>query len=118
MTLGMALLLIAALFLIAWSPTKAESSNQPASANVLEALSTLYTTTGGAGWEVKTNWFGAETADPCTGRWYGVYCIFGSVLRVELNTNRMVGTLPTELALLGSELIGALRAEDIGGLVQ
>ena len=75
---------------------------------MLAALTTLYEVTAGAGWKVNTNWLGAATADPCTGRWYGIYCVFGAVLRVELNKNRMTGTLPTELALLGGELKGSL----------
>ena len=39
--------------------------------NQRDALVSLYSATGGAGWTTSTNWL---TGDPCTNNWVGVLC--------------------------------------------
>lgn len=57
------------------------------------ALDALYTSTNGTMWTDDTNWM--VTDDPCS--WFGVTCSGGLVTELDLNTNNLNGTLPTQL---------------------
>jgi len=85
-----------------------------------EALVALYVSTNGAGWNDSTNWL----ASPLVSRWYGVEVADGHVTYIELENNRMSGSIPAELddlsALLSLNLSynilsGSIPAE-LGGL--
>jgi len=58
-----------------------------------EALVALYVSTNGAGWNDSTNWL----ASPLVSRWYGVEVADGHVTYIELENNRMSGSIPAEL---------------------
>lgn len=64
-------------------------------------LEKFYNSTGGAGWEIRTNWLQSTTA--CT--WYGVTCsttttVPKNVIRLQLVSNNLSGTLPPEISSL------------------
>ena len=63
------------------------------------ALLTLYASTQGASWTVRTNWLGAAGSE-C--QWYGVVCNGGgdAVNVVSLPNNNLTGPLPDELNAL------------------
>jgi hypothetical protein len=55
-------------------------------------LTALYTATNGAQWIAHDNWNGA-TGSECT--WFGVRCVNGHVLALDLFGNNLDGTLPS-----------------------
>lgn len=59
-----------------------------------EVLTNLYNSTNGAAWSRNTNWMSGEGTE-CT--WAGVACddTQSHIIRVELNNNHLVGTLPS-----------------------
>ncbi|MCV6637233.1 FG-GAP-like repeat-containing protein [Candidatus Albibeggiatoa sp. nov. NOAA] len=61
-----------------------------------DALVTLYTTTTGASWTNNTNW--AATNTPCS--WYGVTCSGSNVTKLDLEDNKLVGSIPAQLSNL------------------
>ena len=62
----------------------------------IEALKALYQSTNGAKWNNNTGWL---KGDPCGNPfWWGVYCIDGRVLQINLVYNGLSGHLPAELA--------------------
>src|SRR5512145_1350866 len=61
-----------------------------------QALVALYTSTNGPGWANHTGW--AMTTTPCS--WYGVQCDEGHVIQLNLYTNQLSGSLPSELGNL------------------
>ena len=65
-------------------------------------LLNLYANTNGAGWGIKTNWNGAAGTE-CT--WYGVSCDAGgnTVIRINLFSNNLTGTLPQIAGLTNLE---------------
>lgn len=64
--------------------------------NDLEALKALYRSTNGSKWNNNTGWL---KGDPCTyPYWYGLYCVGGRVLQINLVYNGLAGKLPPELA--------------------
>lgn len=82
-------------------PTVAQSAF--ACANVTEipqpecrALVTLYNSTNGPTWVVKSGWLATTT--PCT--WYGVTCTGNHVTMLLLPDNGLVGSLPPDLGAL------------------
>ena len=60
-----------------------------------EAMVELYTATYGQYWNNNTNWM---KGDPCDDQWYGLYCINGRVLQINLVFNNVTGSLPAALA--------------------
>ncbi|MCZ0940639.1 MAG: hypothetical protein OXJ55_18485 [Caldilineaceae bacterium] len=82
-----------------------------------EALVALYNATGGANWTNNTNWLSDRPLD----EWHGVHTDeFGRVTSLMLGTNRLIGTLPSELGdlanltnldLTHNQLSGALPFE-------
>ena len=61
-----------------------------------EALVALYNSTNGAGWTTSTNWLTGTTVS----NWYGVTAGNMNVLRIELNSNNLTGTIPGSLGSL------------------
>jgi hypothetical protein len=80
-------------------------------------LMTLYDATNGPGWTNAAGW----TLHPasCSTEWYGVTCSGTDITSVQLNSNRLSGTLPAEwgnmsaittLSLYLNSLTGTLPA--------
>ena len=65
----------------------------------LLGLSALYKSTGGENtWYYNSGWM-SDLYPNCT--WYGVGCnSFGSVDSLRLDSNRLEGTLPTQIGLI------------------
>jgi len=63
-----------------------------------EALVALYNSTTGTGWTTKTNWNTASAIST----WSGVTVVSGHVKTINLSTNHLVGTLPTQIGDLPS----------------
>lgn len=67
------------------------------------SLAVLYESTQGDRWHNHTHWY-SDTTPICS--WYGVICQeSGAVIGLNLANNRLVGTLPWELAMLPLEFI-------------
>ena len=60
-----------------------------------EAMVALYTATNGRYWYNSSRWM---KGDPCDNAWYGLYCVRGRVLQINIVFNNMSGALPAELA--------------------
>jgi len=63
-----------------------------------EALIALYNSTDGPNWFDDTGWLEAETE--CT--WYGVTCQDSKVIRINLYSNNLKGSIPPEIGNLAS----------------
>ena len=62
----------------------------------IQALKALYSSTKGDKWNNNTGWL---KGDPCGNPfWYGIYCINGRVLQINLVDNQLDGKIPAELA--------------------
>ena len=68
----------------------------------------LFLSMGGKNWTNNDGWL--ETNDSCTCCFYGVRCEGESVVAIGLPDNKLVGTIPSELALLP-----ALSSLDLSG---
>ncbi len=79
------------------------------------ALIALYNSTNGDSWTDNTNWKGiSNEADGFSqigteGTWFGITVSAAQVVRIGLNANNLVGTLPAELGNITS-LRGLLLA--------
>jgi hypothetical protein len=74
-----------------------------------QSLMDLYNSTNGANWTNKTGW--NQTNTPCS--WFGVSCEAGHIQKIDLNRNKLIGTLPdlklpnlTVLNLSSNQLTG------------
>ena len=81
-----------------------------------EALVALYNSTDGDNWNNNAGWL--LSADPCS--WFGVGCLGGQVISVNLFSNNLTGSIPAELgnltaltnlALSSNNLTGSIPAE-------
>ena len=63
-------------------------------------LASFYFGLNGDGWIKKDGWLKSE--DECL--WYGVSCLDGSISKLELRQNRLVGKIVPEISLWGSDL--------------
>ena len=71
---------------------------QAATSGEIDALTDLYSSTSGAGWEINNNWL---QGDPCNDNWYGISCNYsGGVTEINLFDNNLIGTLPSSLSKL------------------
>ncbi|WP_299249349.1 leucine-rich repeat domain-containing protein, partial [uncultured Aquimarina sp.] len=91
------------------------------SANERQALIDLYNATDGPNWINNTNW---NTAAPVSD-WFGVTVTDGTITRILINNNNLVGSIPgslgqlnglTELFLLSNKINGNIPSE-IGQLI-
>ena len=70
----------------------------PVTGTEREALTALYTATGGANWTSKDNWLDDDTD---LGEWHGVTTnTDGEVTQLDLRSNKLRGEIPPELGLL------------------
>lgn len=103
------------------------TSGSTVSGSVESALEDLFLSTTGTGWANMNNkWF--EDCDPCGindgSPWYGVTCSGIDIMKIELQDNNLVGTIPSslknitslsELILINNNLSGPIPSE-IGDL--
>jgi hypothetical protein len=68
------------------------------------ALNTIYYSLNGTKWRTRTGWTGPM--EPCGGTtnevWYGVTCSTGSVTKIDLSENDLLGDIPSEIKGLSS----------------
>ncbi len=94
---GAALVVLAAVLGIA-TPENAQAQTPPSSDIEREALTALYTATGGANWTSKDNWLDDDME---LGDWHGVTTNDdGEVTRLTLVGNNLRGSLPAKLGKL------------------
>jgi hypothetical protein len=74
-----------------------------------QALEAIYNSTNGANWTNNTGWL--QTTTPCT--WFGVTCNAGHVTQIDLNSNKLTGTLPAEIAQLSNLYTLDLRGNQL-----
>lgn len=75
---------------------KALYRDTPTNPDDRDALEDLYQSTHGSKWLNNTGWM---TGDPCTYPfWFGIYCIEGRVLQINMAYNGLTGSLPSSLA--------------------
>jgi hypothetical protein len=98
LVLGLGALIIALSAARAAGAAAAAYDCTTASMNVgdCEALVALYESTDGDNWNSKSNWLGES---PCNSdeRWFGVSCLGGRVIEINLPENNLVGPLPEEI---------------------
>lgn len=83
--------------------------------NDLAALKALYNSTNGPKWNNNTGWM---KGDPCTEPyWFGVYCINGRVLQINLVYNGLSGPLPAALAKADALQVLRLYSNLISGSI-
>jgi hypothetical protein len=58
-----------------------------------EALVSLYISTSGASWSNHTNWLESDTPS----NWFGVTVSGGNVTEISLNSNQLIGSIPSDL---------------------
>ncbi len=78
-----------------------------------ESLVSLYNSTNGPQWAIRTHWL--ETSTP--GNWYGVMVSNGHVATVTLNSNLLMGSLPAELCNLSDVWQLHLSANQLSGMI-
>ncbi len=78
-----------------------------------DALIALYNATDGPNWTNNTNWNTAETVDT----WHGVVVVEGHVTELQLQSNQLVGPLPSDLENLINLRILNLYSNQLSGSV-
>lgn len=75
--------------------SKTQLRDTPTDPGDLAAVVAFYHSTNGPKWANNTGWL---KGDPCTSPyWYGLYCIDGRVLQIDLVYNGLSGPLPSDL---------------------
>ena len=97
---------------------KRVAHSQPASSTTnpkdKEALIAFYNATKGDHWDNHTGWL---KGDPCDDGWFGLYCVNGRVLQINLVYNGMRGTLPAKLAQADMLQVVRLYSNFISGTI-
>ncbi len=79
------------------------------------ALEALYRATAGDSWDNNDNWM---SSDAPIGEWYGVTTDnSGRVIRLDLYSNDLSGSIPAELGNLTNLTLLSLRGNDLGGSI-
>ncbi len=78
-----------------------------------QALVALYNSATGAGWTTSTNWLSSTTA----GTWYGVAVSGGHVTGIQMVSNNLIGTIPTEIGNLTSLTYFNLPQNQLSGSI-
>lgn len=96
------------------SNVQGRNQAQPLAENALEraVLEALYNSMGGAKWRNKKNWMSSVPI----GRWYGVTTDDGGhVTRLVLDSNRVTGTIPSEIDGLANLEVLFLKENQLTG---
>ena len=88
------------------------ASQQATNPDDKAALEAFYSTTNGAKWSNSSGWM---KGDPCQDQWYGLYCIDGRVLEINLVYNLMTGYIPTDITKATKLKVLRLYSNDIKG---
>src|SRR5450759_2873521 len=78
-----------------------------------QALVALYNSTNGAGWTNQSGWL--TTSTPCS--WYGVSCNTGHVIRLDLSSDHLSGSVPPELSKLPNLQYLVLASNQLSGSI-
>ena len=78
-----------------------------------QALVALYNSTNGAGWTNHSGWL--ATGTPCS--WYGVTCDTGRVIRLDLSSDHLSGSIPPELSKLANLQYLILASNQLSGSI-
>jgi hypothetical protein len=77
-------------------------------------LAILYFALGGQDWRQDSNWLSGKSF--CEDSWLGISCLDeGTVGTINLMSNNLMGTFPTEMALLSSLVHLQLSSNDVSG---
>jgi Leucine-rich repeat (LRR) protein len=76
-----------------------------------EALVALYQSTNGSEWKTRTGWL--TTSTPCS--WSGVQCAGGRVQEIQLASNKLTGTLPTQIGNFPALKVLSVQNNAVGG---
>ena len=109
------LLTLALLFPQLWTHVDAEQANSGSAATDRAALEALYHATDGPNWKTSTNWL---SGDPLSA-WHGVLKTTpsGRVQVLSLNSNRLHGPVPVEIANLTELELLNLNNNDLEGIL-
>lgn len=78
------------------------------------ALVALYNSTDGANWANKTNWL---VGDPCGNTWFGIVCDVDAITEINLGTNNLIGTIPSELGNLTNLIELYINENQLSGII-
>ena len=78
-----------------------------------QALVALYNSTNGAGWTNHSGWL--ATGTPCS--WYGVTSVTGRVIRLDLSSDHLSGSISPELSKLPNLLDLYLASNQLSGSI-
>ena len=89
-----------------------KSSTRATNPEDKQALMAFYQTTNGPKWANNSGWM---KGDPCQDLWYGVYCVYGRVLQINLVYNLLSGYIPPDISRASELQVLRLYSNDIGG---
>ena len=78
----------------------------------IEAVVALYNTTDGPNWGNSSGWM---KGDPCQDQWYGLHCINGRIVEINLSNNQLSGQIPLNITLATQLRVLRLYGNSIGG---
>ena len=88
------------------------ASQQATNPDDKAALEAFYQSTNGAKWSNNSGWM---KGDPCQDQWFGLYCIDGRVLEIDLVYNLVTGYIPTDITKATKLKVLRLYSNDIKG---